>query len=463
MEILKESEDDYSSCDAFLEFLLNAIERKSQIYNEESTYTNRVILQNYLHFFMIFTLNLKHYPVFIKTVFKGETLFFNKLINILMGLKNRKIFLDIIDNLFGDEYKEIFFRENKDEELEALYSQEKTFFREKYEYSEKKVKNEIERKSAYTQIFSKILKFDLNYSDFFPESDDNLNTDEKSAYKLTIVQGLIRLILSNGKKQYTSEKFFEFNTIKKVIDKDIEETIEKYGDEYKTLFRKEDICDDFLKYIFFIFGNKMMVESFANPIRKELYKLGFKNRDIQKDEFQSFMNIFISTLKETIPNILKIVLKLLYESVISHFTIEKDNYGPLYTTLIFNFFISPRVQSIFNINNQKNFVRSLNRILRNAVFNFKFSDADPLSVFNDIIEENHLKIKNFIEENIISIDLESEECKSSLEEIFDDEYFICPKFLIFSDLNCLCDSPKEGINKYFKAEEDHESNEWIVI
>ena len=269
MEILKESEDDYSSCDAFLEFLLNAIERKSQIYNEESTYTNRVILQNYLHFFMIFTLNLKHYPVFIKTVFKGETLFFNKLINILMGLKNRKIFLDIIDNLFGDEYKEIFFRENKDEELEALYSQEKTFFREKYEYSEKKVKNEIERKSAYTQIFSKILKFDLNYSDFFPESDDNLNTDEKSAYKLTIVQGLIRLILSNGKKQYTSEKFFEFNTIKKVIDKDIEETIEKYGDEYKTLFRKEDICDDFLKYIFFIFGNKMMVESCANPIRKE--------------------------------------------------------------------------------------------------------------------------------------------------------------------------------------------------
>ena len=463
MDILKESEDDYSSCDAFLEFLLNSIEKKSEIYNEESTYTNRVILQNYLNFFMIFTLNLKHYPVFIKTVFNGETDFFHKLLLILTGLKNRNIFLDIIDNLFSEEYKDIFFGDNKDDELELLYSKEKTFFREKYKYPHKKANVEKENELLYTQLFSKIIKFDLNYDEFFPQSDENLSIEEKSAYKLTIVHSLIRIILSNGKKKYTNENFYEFNSIKKVIDKDIVETIEKYGDEYKTLFRKEDLCDDFLKYIFFIFGNKMIVESFANPIRKQLYKLGFKNRDINKEEFQSFMTTFITTLKATIPNILKIILKLLYESVISHFTIEKDNYGPLYTTLIFNFFISPRVQSIFNINSQKNFVRSLNRILRNAVFNFKFSDADPLSVFNDIIEENHLKIKNFIEENIINIDLESEECKDSLKKIFDEEFFICPKYLIISDLNLLCDSPAKGINAYFKEDEDNEGNDWIVI
>ena len=463
MDILKQSEDDYSSCDAFLEFLLNSIEKKSEIYNEESTYTNRVILQNYLNFFMIFTINLKHYPVFIKTVFKGETDFFHKLLLILTGLKNRNIFLDIIDNLFSEEYKDIFFGDIKDEELELLYSKEKTFFREKYKYPHKKASVEKENESLYTQLFSKIIKFDLNYDEFFPQSDENLSIDEKSAYKLTLVHSLIRIILSNGKKKYTNENFYEFNSIKKVIDKDIVETIEKYGDEYKTLFRKEDLCDDFLKYIFFIFGNKMIVESFANPIRKQLYKLGFKNRDINKEEFQSFMATFITTLKKTIPNILKIILKLLYESVVSHFTIEKDNYGPLYTTLIFNFFISPRVQSIFNINSQKNFVRSLNRILRNAVFNFKFSDADPLSIFNDIIEENHLKIKNFIEENIINIDLESEECKESLKKIFDEEYFICPKYLIISDLNLLCDSPAKGINTYFKEDEDNEGNDWIVI
>ena len=29
----------------------------------------------------------------------------------------------------------------------------------------------------------------------------------------------------------------------------MEETREKFGDEYKTLFRKEDLCDDVIKYM----------------------------------------------------------------------------------------------------------------------------------------------------------------------------------------------------------------------
>ena len=118
----------------------------------------------------------------------------------------------------------------------------------------------------------------------------------------------------------------------------MEETFEKYGDEYKTLFRKEDICDDFLKYMFFVFGNTMMIESFVNPLKNILKDVEPKERDINREEFDNLISVFITKLKSTIPDVLKLILKLLYESVKSHFTIEKDNYGPLYTTLIFNFF-----------------------------------------------------------------------------------------------------------------------------
>ena len=413
---------------------------------------------------MILTINLKNVPLFIRTVFKGDNDFFYKLMELITRLQNKNIFLSIINNLFLEEYKCIFFKENRDIDLEELYEEEKNSFREYYGEEEKK--EEIDKES-YIQLYSRILKFDIDYNNFFPQNEENnkMDLEEKSAYKLTIVQSLIRIIFSNEKKKYTKEKFYGFNVIKRIIDKDIEETIEKFGDQYKTLFRKEDLCDDFLKYIFFVFGNNMMVESFVNPIRKELRKLGFNNRDINKEEFDNFVTTFITNLTNTLPNILKVVLKLLYESVKSHFTIEEDNYGPLYTTLIFNFFISPRVQAIFNINSQKNsFVRSLNRILRNACFNFKFSEEDQLSNFNDIIESNHLKIKNYIKDNIIDIDVDNEEIKSSLEEIFNEEESISPKFLFYSDINLLNRSIKGGINTYLKSVEiKEEKNDWVVI
>ena len=413
---------------------------------------------------MILTINLKNVPLFIRTVFKGDNDFFYKLIDLITRLQNKNIFLSIINNLFLEEYKCIFFKENRDIDLEELYEEEKNSFREYY--AEEKNKEEIDKES-YIQLYSRILKFDIDYNNFFPQNEENnkMDLEEKSAYKLTIVQSIIRIIFSNETKKFTKEKFYGFNVIKRIIDKDIEETIEKFGDQYKTLFRKEDLCDDFLKYIFYIFGNNMMVESFVNPIRKELRKIGFNNRDINKEEFDNFVTTFITNLTNTLPNILKVVLKLLYESVKSHFTIEEDDYGPLYTTLIFNYFISPRVQAIFNINAQKtSFVRSLNRILRNVCFNFKFSEKDELSNFNDIIESNHLKIKNYIRDNIIDIDVDNEEIKSSLEEIFNEEESISPKFLFYSDINLLNRSIKGGINTYLKSVEiKEEKNDWVVI
>ena len=463
---MKDSEEDVPSFETILEFIINSIEEKVDSYNVQPNYTNRVLIENNLLFFMILTINLKSNISFIRTVFKGENNFYYKLLDFLLSTKNREIFLSIINNLFEDEYYEVFFnKDDPNEGVEELYRNEKTALREKFSYIPK---NPLNQKEAYTELYSRILKFDLEYKHFFPEgTSSDMDSDEKAAYKLTIVQSLIRIIFAKEKKNYTNEKFFEFKVIKRVIDKDIEETLEKFGDQYKTLFRKEDICDDFLKYIFFIFGNEMMVESFVNPVKKELYKIGFNYRNINKEEFDSFVTVFIENLDKTIPSVLKILLKLLYDSVKSHFTIEEDNYGPLYTTLIFNYFISPRVQAIFNINSQKHkFVLSLNRVLRNACFNFKFSNADPLSIFNDIIEKNHLKIKKYIKDNIIDIDIESDEIKGSLENIFDNNNMIYPKFLFYSDINLLSSSIKKGIAEILcvkNTKAGSNSNEWVVV
>ena len=148
------------------------------------------------------------------------------------------------------------------------------------------------------------------------------------------------------------------------------------------------------------------------------------------------------------------MLKLLYESVLEHFTIEKDNYGPLYTTLIFNFVMSPRVQMIYNIGTpNSNFMRSLNRLLRNACFNFKFTEEDQLCEFNEIIEKNHLKMKNFIKENIIGINIQDSKVKSSLGDIFTEKYLIYPTFLFYLDCNIIFESTQGGIDEFIEYED----------
>ena len=383
------------------------------------------------------------------TIFKGKIDFFHKLVDILMPLKKKKIFLRIINNIFLEEYKQIFFNKNKPNiELEELFINEITIFGEKY--SELSIHFE---KETYIKIFSNLLQFDLNYENFFLSKNNKIDIEEKRIYKLGIAQSLIRVVFSKEKNKYTKDKFYEYNLLKRVVDKDMEETIEKFGDQYKTLFRKEDICDDFLKYMFFVFGNTMIIESFINPLTIVLEGVGDNDRNINKDEFNKLMDEFINKMKKTIPDVLKILLKILYESVKSHFTIEDDNYGPLYTTLIFNFIISPRIQMIYNINSQnKNFIRSLNRLLRNICFNNKFSEEDQLNEFNDIIDKNHLKIKNFIKENIISINIEDNKIKSSLGDIFNEKYLLYPNFLFYRDSSVLCEGIQGGVKEFIEYE-----------
>ena len=380
-----------------------------------------------------------------KAIFKSEMNFFHNLIEILKQLRRSREYLGIIMNIFLEEYKKCFFTVIKDAELENLYIKEHFSFFENFEQIS--FKNEISE-----DFFSDLLKFDLSYENYFLYNKDKL--EEKQTYKLEIAQSLIRVLFSREKKKYIKEPFYEFNLIKRIIDKDMEETIEKYGDQFRTLFRKEDICDDFLKYMFFVFGNKMIIESFINPLNKLISEIEPKDRNINQEEFDNLITEFLSRLKFDIPHILKILLKILYESIRSHFTIEVDNYSPLYTTLIFNFIISPRIQAIYNINSlNPNLIRSLNRLLRNTCFNFKFPEKDPLNEFNDLIEKNNLKIKKFIKENIIEINIDDDRIKSSLGNIFVENFVIYPQFLFNSDKDILWECMKREPDEDIKDKE----------
>ena len=457
-----------------LSLIYSSIKKKIEIYIENKNYINFSIIKNYIIFFMILFINIKQSGVFIKTVFDDGTNFFKSLISLIkqIEIKDQKILFGILNNIFLSDYKSLYFKKNsseKDEKLEQIFINNQIFFSNIYNGSETKYGDE-----DYKKMFDILSSFDLSYDNFF-KNKTQIKQEDKINYKLSISQSIIRVAFSKEKSKfldYDKEEniYFEYYFIKKVIEKDMEDTKKKYGDDFRTLFRKDDLLDDILKYIFFIFGNTMMVESFVKPVEKMLKKIGLDEesirtnilaaldlplvRDINKEEFEILIEQIIENLNNTIPPVIKILLKLLYNAVIKHFTIDKNNYGPLYTSLMFNFILSPRVQELYNINPMNILlVRSLNRLVRNTCFNYKFSDSDELYQFNDLIELNHKKIKKFMIENIIEIDDNDKKVKNSLKDLFTEKYLVYPKFLFYYDSELLCGTIKGGEDKIINFKE----------
>jgi uncharacterized protein YfbU (UPF0304 family) len=461
-QIISNSKEKEKDFEKLLEYLLNAVKEKIKEYAEDPNFNRLMLIQNYIIFFMVLVLNLKSYTNLIKLIFRGKLLFFSELRDNINNMRTRKRnkLLSILSNIFLEEYKGVFFN-NNDKELEDLFIEQQTDFSELCSETVTFYDD-----STYKKMFQTLLRFDISYNNFF-SNNDKISDDEKPSYKLCVAQSLIRVAFSKEKKKFYKEKgnYYEYDLLKRIIDKDMEETREKFGDEYKTLFRKEDLCDDVIKYMFFIFGNSMLIDCFVMPLKKMLKNLGITDelieakdplpmkRDIKKEEFNTLMELIIETLSTKIPDVLKILLKLLYESVNQHFTIDKNNYSPLYTSLIFNFLISPRIQMLYSINPLNCvFVRSLNRILRNTCFNAKFAEGDSLYEFNESIEINYKKLQKLINEKIISIVI-NDEIKNSLKDLFTEKYLIYPKFLFYWDSQLLCATIDGGVEQIISFEE----------
>ena len=450
---------DDESFEKTLSLISYSIQNKIELYNKNPTQHNFFLIKNYLIFFMIITINLKNYPSFIKNIFKGKTNFFNNLVQLIKQIqkvKKRQELFSILNYLVLEEYKGLYFRtEQQDNELENIFIEQQLFF------SSMCLDISSYDEATYKKIIDILLHFNLSYDNFF-KYYKNIKDEDKPEYKLKIAQSIIRVAFSKEKSNYTKEKYFEYDFIKRVIDKDMEETRQKFGDEYKTLFRKEDLCDDVIKYIFFIFGNSMMIESFVKPVKKMLKNIGInddgmrpnennipggdkKNRDITIGEYNILFDEISKGLMDNVPHVIRILLKLLHNSIRKFFTIEEENYSPLYTALIFNFIISPRVQMLYSINPLKiTFLRSLNRLIRNTCFNFKFAENDALALFNETVEINNKKLQNFVKEKIISINESDDDVKNSLKDLFTEKYIIYPKFLFYVDSTLLCGTFQGG-------------------
>ncbi len=450
---------DEESFEKTLSLISYSIQNKVELYNKNPTQHNFFLIKNYIIFFMIITINLKKYPNFIKNIFKGKSNFFNCLVQLIkqiQKIKKRHELFSILNYLVLEEYKGLYFRtEQPDKELEEIFIEQQLFF------SSMVLDISSYDEATYKKIINILFHFNLSYDNFF-KYYKSIKDEDKPEYKLKIAQSIIRVAFSKEKSNYTKEKFYEYTFIKRVIDKDMEETRQKFGDEYRTLFRKEDLCDDVIKYMFFIFGNSMMIESFVKPVKKMLKSIGINDdfvrandnngsggvkngRDITVEEYNILLDEINKGLMDNIPHVIRIFLKLLHNSIQKVFTIEEDNYSPLYTALIFNFMISPRVQMLYSINPLKiTFLRSLNRLIRNTCFNFKFDQNDILAKFNESIEINNKKLQNFVKDKIISINESDDDVKNSLKDLFTEKYIIYPKFLFYVDSTLLCGTIQGG-------------------
>ena len=439
---------------SFLSLLYNCIHDKIEIYLKDRNRIDFTAITNYIIFFMILFLNVSETGIFIKTIFEEGTNFFKSLIKLIekLDLKDKNSLFGILNNLFLDDYKLLYFKKNtseKDDSLEMLFINNQIYFSNIYFESEEGFGDK-----EYRNMFNKLSRFEFSYDNFFKDKNID-NIKDKSYYKLRIAQSIIRVVFSKEKYLYIDEssktsKYFEYYFIKNLIDKDLEITQKKYGNDISIIFRKEDIFDDIIKYIFYIFGNMMMIESFVKPVEKMLKKIGLDEesiennilvaldlplvRDINKEEFEILIKEISESLNETMPLIIKIILKFLYNSLIKYYKIDKNNFNPLYTALFFNYIISPKTQEMFEINPMKILlVRSLNRLVKNTCFKYKINEADNLSKFNALIEKYNINMKNLIINNVIQLDENEESNKKYMKQLFSEINLVYPKFLFYRD------------------------------
>ena len=165
-------------------------------------------------------------------------------------------------------------------------------------------------------------------------------------------------------------------------------TRDSLGDNYNCLFRKDEIFDDIIKYMFFIFGNKVMVKSYSKKFKKIYFILLFIVKPIKKyidyegntpisiQNFLDFFELFLVRIKKFTPMIMRMILKLINTNVKEIFTIDEGNINPLYTCYIFNFFASPKILDLYDFNPSRYInIRLLNRVIRvnNFLFFYLFS------------------------------------------------------------------------------------------
>jgi hypothetical protein len=177
-------------------------------------------------------------------------------------------------------------------------------------------------------------------------------------------------------KSKESSVNYSIRFIEHIVGKCFSISKSNFGDNYTCLFRKEEIYADIIKSYFSMFGNSLLLKVFGKIklILKYLVDLTqILNASEKKEKYLMNINNFLTYFDKMLnilacstPNIIKLLLKVLFDKIREFFTVDSNtNYFPIFTLFFFNFLISPRIQEIYGVSPVKfESVRILNRVLR---------------------------------------------------------------------------------------------------
>jgi hypothetical protein len=433
-------------------------------FKKEMSLSKYYELVNCILLILIVLKNLKNEKTLYISLFKRNAKMMDLLETTVEFLKltDQQEMLKIFVNFYNDqfEFKDLFCNLKLDELYEMNSKKIKKLLN--FENYSLPKNNEISKK-IFQKMLDSLLTFNFSY-EFLFNNNHIKDTNDKIAIKQMLIHSILRIVFSKEKYNFISyENKYEIKFLENVIKKSVMFYFEKFGENYNVLFRREEVFDDIIKYIFFTYGNNMYFKSFQQPLKLLLDKYLKEENDsnicgyLTQDEFILFYEDFLLKLKIFIPNVVKITLKLIHQTVIDVYKISPDNYAPVLTALIFNFVISPKMQEIYKTSPLKNLmIRNLNRLIRNICFNEKFKEDDGLSHYNSIIEVSHLHTRLTIEKILSSFLVDDVDYILKSEFIYDNHKFpSLPNYTFYYDcdyiLNVLeyaCD--KEAFNDFTK-------------
>jgi hypothetical protein len=256
-----------------------------------------------------------------------------------------------------------------------------------YSYGDDKLA-EIYQKYVYSEILGLFPSFNEPF---------NSNNEEFSNFMKNIMEMKMEDYIINLKKESSdifcksliplllSEPNFDFiSFFRNIVNMHIEMIRKEYNNELTSLFRKDDVTNDLIKNLIFIFGNFTFIKSFYIVIPNEY--LATNEIVFDLDNFEQFLITFLTKLTQSLPLIIKVLLNIIKDSI-QKINSGEENYNVVYTVLIFNFFISPIILELYGISLVKfRSLRQLTRILRNICFGKEFDINDKLSYFNKKIK-----------------------------------------------------------------------------
>lgn len=307
--------------------------------------------------FLTLLLNVKEYFMFTLAILAPDSETRNALVKIIENSQSLLI-KQILAHLFLSEYKSLFFLNPPVNYLETLFIEIAVFFA--------NINNSFGIETAQEDViissFESILKFKLDYDDYF--QDNSFGLTEKSKMKYMICHSIIRLILSkHNNSKYTKSTFYLCDYITTLVDKDMLENKNKYGDKYSVLFRKEIIYDDIIKHFFFLFGSEVINKALIEVLLKYVNE---NDKTVDTDVLENILKEMCFNTLQYLPEVLKYLLKTVLIKSQEFFSFSDGKvYSPLFTLLLFNFYLSPKVQELHGlVPNKYPILIKINRLLR---------------------------------------------------------------------------------------------------